>query len=138
MVGPFENLHENLNEGWEMSKSQRVDLARASFNKRKVFQNRLLSFSAEKYLRGVTLNKVFEDILTYWWNPTGRHVGAANSFDLLHVAKLLIVEQFVEVDDDLIEQPDAFDSLVNVLGVELGEVWDARKQNSRIGSENSC
>ena len=131
-------MHENLNEGWEMSKSQRVDLARASFNKRKVFQNRLLSFSAEKYLRGVTLNKVFEDILTYWRNPTGRHVGAADGLNLLHVAKLLIVEQLVEVDDDLIEQPDAFDSLVNVLGVELGEVWDARKQNSRIGSENSC
>ena len=48
MVGPFENLHENLNEGWEMSKSQRVDLAGASFNKRKVFQNRLLSFFSRK------------------------------------------------------------------------------------------
>ena len=76
--------------------------------------------------------------LTNRWNPAGRHVGAADGLDLLHVAKLLIVEQLVEVDDDLIEQPDAFDSLVNVLGVELGEVWDARKQNSRIGSENSC
>ena len=86
----------------------------------------------------MTLNTVFEDILTYWWNSTGCHVGAADGLNLLHVAKLLIVEQLVEVDDDLIEQPDAFDSLVNVLGVELGEVWDARKQNSRIGSENSC
>ena len=51
---------------------------------------------------------------------------------------LLALTGLVEVDDDLVEESDALDSLVNVLGVELGEVWNARKQNSRIGSGNSC
>ena len=76
--------------------------------------------------------------LAYWRDPTGRHVGAADGLDLLHVAELLVVEQLVEVDDDLVEQSDTLDSLINILGVELGEVWNARKQNSRIGSGNSC
>ena len=76
--------------------------------------------------------------LAYWRDPAGRHVGAADGLDLLHVAELLVVEQLVEVDDDLVEESDALDSLVDVLGVELGEVGNARKQNSRIGSGNSC
>ena len=103
----------------------------SSLPPKKVFKTVLIS----QHLR----TEVFQDRLTYWWNPTGRHVGASDGFDLLHVPKLLVVEQLVEVDDDLVEQPDALDSLVDVLGVELGEVWNARKQNSRIGSGgNSC
>ena len=70
--------------------------------------------------------------------PAGRHVGAADGLDLLHVPELLVVEQFVKVDDDLVEESDTFNSLVYVFRVELGEVWNACKQNSRIGSGNSC
>ena len=68
----------------------------------------------------------------------GDHVGAADGLDLLHVPELFVVEQFVKVDDDLVEEADTFNSLVYVFRVELGEVWNACKQNSRIGSGNSC
>ena len=116
----------------EISKSQKVDLDCASFYPKVKFSVMIVCF--KQYLRNI----VFQDRLTYWWNPTGRHVGASDGFDLLHIPELLVVEQLVEVDDDLVEQSDALDSLVDVLGVELGEVWNARKQNSRIGSGNSC
>ena len=56
--------------------------------------------------------------LTNWWNPAGRHVGAADGLDLLHVAELLVVEQLVEVHDDLVEQADAL-HLVSLLSSSL-------------------
>ena len=52
--------------------------------------------------------------LAYWRDPAGRHVGAADGLDLLHVAELLVVEQLVEVHDDLVEQADAL-HLVTVI-----------------------
>ena len=70
--------------------------------------------------------------LAYWRDPAGRHVGAADGLDLLHVAELLVVEQLVEVDDDLVEQSDALGSLVDVLGVELCEVGNTGEENPGV------
>ena len=53
--------------------------------------------------------------LAYWRDPAGRHVGAADGLDLLHVAELLVVEQLVEVHDDLVQQPDALHLVTAVI-----------------------
>ena len=77
-------------------------------------------------------------LVTAGGDTTGRHVGAADCLDLLNGTKLLVIEDLVKVDNDLVEESDTFNSLVYVFRVELGEVWNACKQNSRIGSGNSC
>ena len=53
-------------------------------------------------------------------DAAGGHVGAAHRLDLLHRLELLVIKDLVEVDDDLVEEPDALHALVHVRAVELG------------------
>ena len=55
-------------------------------------------------------------------DAAGGHVGAPHCLDFLNRLKLLVIKDLVEVDDDLVQEPDALHSLVDVLTVELGEV----------------
>ena len=42
-------------------------------------------------------------LLTYGSDTAGCHVGAANSFDLLNISELFVVEQLVKVNNDFIK-----------------------------------
>ena len=42
----------------------------------------------------------------------GCHVGAPNSLDLLDGAKLFVIEDLIEIDDDFVEQSYAFHAFI--------------------------
>ena len=65
-------------------------------------------------------------------NAGGCHIGAANSLDLLDGAKLFIIEDLIEIDNDFIEQTNAFNAFVDILRVKFREVWDGSKQNAGV------
>ena len=94
-IWEFAWMSEILNERWEMSKSHIA----ARLNLSVCLKER---------------SPIMIWTLAYWRDSAGRHVGAADGLDLLHVAELLVVEQLVEVHDDLVEQADAL-HLVTVI-----------------------
>ena len=71
-------------------------------------------------------------LVGHWGDAASGHVGAPHGFDFLHSLKFLIIEDLVEVDYNLVEEPDALHPLVDVLAVKLGEVWNRGKQDSSV------
>ena len=67
-------------------------------------------------------------------DATGGHVGATHCFDFLHRLKLLVIEDLVEVDYNLVKEPETLETLLVdvVLVVELLVVGDLREHDGNV------